>query len=442
MTDVIESRESEFADSESALPCQVPKERYTTREFSLLEAARLWPRVWQVACHESEIAGVGDFLEYVIADQSILVVRAEADDVRAYFNVCPHRGNQLKSGCGNSREIRCHFHTWRFHLDGSIKDIPDAHDFDPGLIQPDAVHLTECQVGRWGGFVWINMDRDAEPLEQYLGAIPIESAHFEYDKMHCVEYRSTLLRANWKNALDAFSENYHHMGLHPQTLFYLDDTNFTCWRHGIHSAIEASPGAFGRPSPRVSDAPSRPDRLLAGIKDLADLSTMSEDDVAAVNQLLHRVDGLSEDVTLSSFFAQVRRDQAAAAGIDLSHITDNHMLLGRNFNIFPNFTTAGNALDGFVFRFRPKGLDPESCYLDLWQLERLPKDHAVDRKVPRSFHTDWRSYDGWGRILSQDMTNIERVQRGMRSEAFQFLRLGRQETCIRNFHRALTSYVE
>ena len=70
----------------------VPGARYTSQEFFDLEMERLWPRVWQVACREEEIPNSGDFLEYLIGDQSILVVRADGDDIRAFFNACPHRG--------------------------------------------------------------------------------------------------------------------------------------------------------------------------------------------------------------------------------------------------------------------------------------------------------------------------------------------------------------
>ena len=79
----------------------VPKERYVSRAFLDLEMERLWPRVWQVACREEELADVGDYVDYVIGDQSILVVRAAPDTIKAYFNTCLHRGTRLGEGCGS-----------------------------------------------------------------------------------------------------------------------------------------------------------------------------------------------------------------------------------------------------------------------------------------------------------------------------------------------------
>ena len=72
----------------------IPVERYTSPEFLELECDHLWPRVWQVACRIEEVPSVGDFAEYEIADQSILIVRSSPETIRAYFNTCRHRGSQ------------------------------------------------------------------------------------------------------------------------------------------------------------------------------------------------------------------------------------------------------------------------------------------------------------------------------------------------------------
>jgi hypothetical protein len=86
----------DFALSEFRGMVTVPGARYTSREFFDLEMERLWPRVWQVACREEEIPNPGDFLEYTIGDQSILVVRSEQDTITAFFNACAHRGTRLR----------------------------------------------------------------------------------------------------------------------------------------------------------------------------------------------------------------------------------------------------------------------------------------------------------------------------------------------------------
>src|SRR5437588_6705754 len=100
----------------------VPKERYTSREFVELEMDRLWPRVWQVACREEQIPEVGDYLEYTIGDQSILVVRSAPDTITASYNACLHRGTRLGEGTGHFDDgtIRCRFHAWCYALAGPL----------------------------------------------------------------------------------------------------------------------------------------------------------------------------------------------------------------------------------------------------------------------------------------------------------------------------------
>ena len=90
----------------------LPKERYTTDEFAELELERLWPRVWQIAGREEELDGPGDFFEYAIGDDSIVVVRTETGAIAAFHNACLHRGTRLADGCGAfpNGAIRCPYH--------------------------------------------------------------------------------------------------------------------------------------------------------------------------------------------------------------------------------------------------------------------------------------------------------------------------------------------
>ena len=79
----------------------IPKERYLSREFLDLEYERLWSRVWQVACREEEIPDVGDYVEYTIGDESIIIVRSGPDTITALPNACLHRGTRLADGAGH-----------------------------------------------------------------------------------------------------------------------------------------------------------------------------------------------------------------------------------------------------------------------------------------------------------------------------------------------------
>ena len=99
----------------------IPAQRYYDKDFFELEKQKLWPHVWQNACRLEEIPNVGDFVEYWVADQSVIVVRTSTTEIKAYQNACRHRATQLAVGCGTFRggQIVCPFHGWRWNLDGT-----------------------------------------------------------------------------------------------------------------------------------------------------------------------------------------------------------------------------------------------------------------------------------------------------------------------------------
>ena len=100
-------------------PERIPTRRYFDEEFYKLECERLWPHVWQMACRLEQIPNLGDWAEYKILDQSVIVVRTK-QGVKAFHNACRHRGAQLANGHGNCRAqgFICPFHGWRFNMDG------------------------------------------------------------------------------------------------------------------------------------------------------------------------------------------------------------------------------------------------------------------------------------------------------------------------------------
>ena len=139
-----------------------PVDRYIAREIHELEKERLWTKVWQMACRESELAEVGDTQVYDITDISILLVRTGPNEIKAFYNACLHRGRQLREQPGPVTELRCPFHGYAWNLDGSLKQVPCQWDF-PQVV-PEEFRLPEVKVGTWGGFVFINMDPNGEPF--------------------------------------------------------------------------------------------------------------------------------------------------------------------------------------------------------------------------------------------------------------------------------------
>jgi phenylpropionate dioxygenase-like ring-hydroxylating dioxygenase large terminal subunit len=143
--------------------------------------------------------------------------------VRAFLNVCRHRGSQLVEGDGHAKSIQCPYHAWTYGLDGSLVAAPRADreaDFDPAELS-----LVELRLERWGPLLFVNPDRDAEPLADTLGSLP------ELVPLDGLEFRlrdEYVLEANWKIAGENFLECYHCPVAHK----------------GFTSAFEVSPDAY------------------------------------------------------------------------------------------------------------------------------------------------------------------------------------------------------
>ncbi|MDP9141409.1 MAG: Rieske (2Fe-2S) protein, partial [Pseudomonadota bacterium] len=145
-------------------PVTIGVEAYTSVEYARAERDRLWRKVWQQVGRIEEIPAVGNYLAYEILEDSVIVVRTAADTIKAYHNVCPHRGRRLvdipqgaKQGCGRKTAFTCGFHGWRFNLDGENTHIPHKDDWC-GALTGENTHLSEVRVDAWGGWLWINMD--------------------------------------------------------------------------------------------------------------------------------------------------------------------------------------------------------------------------------------------------------------------------------------------
>ena len=138
---------------------RIPKERYYDPEFFALEAERLWPRVWQMACRLQEIPGVRDFVEYEVLDRSVVVVRTSETEVAAYENSCRHRGVKVIEGRGTLKSgFTCPFHGWCYGLDGKNSFISRARSFSEQNLEAGAIDLVPVLCEVWGGSAWINLD--------------------------------------------------------------------------------------------------------------------------------------------------------------------------------------------------------------------------------------------------------------------------------------------
>jgi len=417
----------------------VPKERYTSRAFLELEMQRLWGRVWQIACREEELPAIGDYVEYAIGDQSILIVRGGSGSVAAFHNACLHRGTRLASGCGHfdGDRIQCPYHAWRYELDGRLARVVDRDDFGA---MPDGLRLGPVRAECWGGFVFVTLDPDAEPLLEFLDPLPTLLAPYRMHEMRFRSYLTTILPANWKTVVDAFNESYHVQGAHAQILPWTDDTTIAYEQFRTHAHYGRLPSARRtlEPSPRLGLAAADVDEgaILAAL--VAGLGGAFLKEERALVDELRATPG--PPGTLLARYQTRRMEFLRARGLDVSGFTPDQMTSADDVYWFPNLVGPIYPGSAILFRVRPNGLDPESAVKDTWVLE-APRPGAAWQMPERRFFADWRARN-WGEITTQDYENITRAQAGMHSRGFEGLRLNpRQESNILHMHRVIDRYL-
>ena len=452
MVDTIELKQQETAESrrDAVRDDWLPKDAYLCKDFLRLENERMWPRVWQIACRTEEVAKVGDYVTYDIGDNSIIVVRQSEGRIRGYHNTCSHRGRQLTEGAGRTGQFRCKFHGWRYDLDGACIEVQDRADFAGSTcFSDDELRLTEVLVDSWAGFVFINMDLKAQPLQDYLDPVPEFLDPFEMEKWRYRWYKTTVLPCNWKVVLEGFNESYHVATTHSQILPYMGDDLTRSYTHGRHGMYlypqERVP--LGAPSPKTGKpipADLRPG-IVSHFNQMNDtLKAMySERSVEATGRLLTEVSADASVAEIYEKIGQFHREAAQASGAGWPDITTEQIIkAGTNWHIFPNHVFLQLMDASIAYRARPNGEDPDSCIFDMWSLVRYTPD--TEPPLKREFYPDWKenTVENFGLILSQDFSNFWAVQKGMKSMAFKGSRINPlQESEITNMHRALREYL-
>ena len=429
----------------------VPRGRYIDPEFAALEVERLFPRTWLNACRVDEVERVGQYVDFEIGGQSIVVVRTE-DGLRAYFNACRHRGTRLVHGQGRIGEFRCPFHAWRWNLDGSLKYLADDANFDPR--PADELCLPECRVDTWGGWVFINMDGRAEPLLDYLAPLPERMEGYKLEDMRIAWYKTIILPANWKTSLDAFIESWHVPGTHPQLLrpdkqgspptiaesqnygatfnelFRYHSRHADHFRYGPDGDSDKLRAAYG------VDAAAIYRNVEYSLRELRALYLPTDLAAAAELRTTEGADGPSGN----AIYQQLRRKHAAAVGIDYPELTQAQLKNGMyDWHVFPNTVFLVDMGCMLAYRARPNGNDPDSCIFDVQGLE-LPPSTGITTALPQFFE-NWRDGDV-GAILTQDFSNMSEVTAGLHSRHYDGHRLNtQQEMTIWNYHRAIDEFL-
>ncbi len=407
-------------------PATIGPEAYTSVEYARAERDHLWRKVWLQVGRVEEIPEVGNYLAYEIHDDSILVVRTATDKLKAFHNVCPHRGRRLidipegqKQGCGRKTAFTCGFHGWRFNLEGENTHIPHKDDWC-GSLTADNTHLSEVRVDTWGGWVWITMNPDAESLRGYLDPAADLLEPFELQNMRFRWRKWGIFDCNWKVAMEAFNETYHVATTHPEFNKYGE---FRGWARaqGKHSNI-------GYEAPKSMDQ-NQAGKLRVGTGADPRLSTAemqmytwtkantntTQTMVDAAQRLKDELpEGTPAGEVLMHWLKSARADDAARGVIwpvvDPAHVGKS----GTAWQIFPNFQIGHAVNNALCYSARPYGDDPNKCIFEAAVYELFPKGQEPKTEWLFSPATE----EAWCYVLGQDFSNMAAVQKGMKSAGF------------------------
>jgi choline monooxygenase len=200
----------------------LPSRWYSDPSVLDSERREVFGRTWQAVGHAEWVAEPGRYFGCDIAGEPVLVTRAADGSLRAFSNVCRHRGSELCAGQGTGNVIRCPYHGWTYSLDGALRGAPEFE----GVAEWERaqVRLPEFRAEVWGPYVFVCQDRDAPPFAEVLGAIPADVAKIacQVDRLRFAYRRDYTIECNWKVYVDNYLEGYHLPAAHPSLFRELD----------------------------------------------------------------------------------------------------------------------------------------------------------------------------------------------------------------------------
>ncbi len=250
----------------------LPGAAYTDPEFFAAERDLTFSRNWVCAGVAGDLPEIGSQVPFEIAGMPLLLVRGQDDVIRAFHNICRHRGAQLVASPMKRPTVVCPYHAWAYGLDGSLQKTPSF--CGPGVNSHDGFDASKhgllpvrCEM--WGPLIFVNLDLNAVPLMEHLEPLRQRWAAYDFGLLRGGGGLRFELVANWKLAIENFVERYHLPFVHPQL------NSVSSVKHTLH--ITDGDGFVGVGSRNFAPPPVTPDHLLPHFPGLdAEASTKAE----------------------------------------------------------------------------------------------------------------------------------------------------------------------
>ena len=379
-------------------------------EFFELEREAIFRRTWLNVGRVEQVPRVGSYFtkEIDVLGTSIVVVRSAPDQIRAFHNICRHRGNKLvwndfprEETSGICRQFTCKYHGWRYGLDGGLTFVQQEGEFfdldkaDFGLVP------VECDA--WEGFIFVNFDRDnATPLRDYLGEFGRGLEGYPFGELTQVYKYRAEVRSNWKLFVDAFVEFYHAPVLHAKQA--VADESQKLQKYGYEALAYQLDGPHGMVSSWGGMSPPKDIDMVKPIE----------------QKLRSGLFGPWDDYLEAEAPPALNPTRSPVWGMDSFHFFPNFMVLP----YFPNWV--------ITYNYWPTSYN---SHIFEGALLFVPPRNAFERLQQELTAVTFKEY------ALQDGNTLEATQTMLESRVVSEFPLNDQEILLRHLHRTARQYV-
>ena len=218
------------------------KDAYIDPIWFTAEQKNIFHRSWQYLCHENALGKAGDYVTTDIQGQSIIACRQKDGSLKAFYNVCKHRGHELLEGSGNTKRIICPYHAWTYDINGQFLEARQSRFIEK--FNPKDFCLTPVKIEIFCHLVFVNLDTKAESLAKQSEKLGEEINHYAPDLADLVFAKrlTYTIKANWKSVVDNFLECYHCPVAHKDFCTLVDMDSYKVTTHKIYSSHMAKAG--------------------------------------------------------------------------------------------------------------------------------------------------------------------------------------------------------
>ena len=377
---------------------------YKSPEFFQIERERIFRRAWLNVGRVEDVPGAGDYIvrEVEVLRASILIARGKDEAVRAFYNVCPHRGNKLVNvPSGSTEAFVCGYHSWTFNTRGALRGVPDKEMFRN--LDSAKCGLRAIALEVWQGFIFVCFDDPPQlSLRQFLGPLGDYLEGLENINQGAIFTVESHLKCNWKIISDAFLEAYHIQALHRSTLktmYSVTENRFGRLLQVRSLGFHSMNSMYGNPD--HSPTPEQPIERLA------------YDPAAIAPQRL-------ADIMRFAAHRAVNPTRTRTWSMDKNHV-------------FPNTH----------FDFGPTGFWTHH----FWPISVNETRHEARFYLPQPAHIRDRFMQEYqmahaSDVILEDLSNVERVQLGIESNAFDTMPLSDSEDSIRHSNNTLIRWAK